>query len=110
MVNKNGFEIVWRYFSWSNQTLATIALWVATAYLVQKGKYRFSSLITSLPATFMSAVTMTYILTANEGFRIPTHYAYPIGILFAATLFILYLVLWTLEIRSKRKKNPVTVE
>ncbi|MBR4724029.1 MAG: carbon starvation protein A, partial [Clostridia bacterium] len=28
IVNDNGFQVIWRYFSWSNQTLAMIALWV----------------------------------------------------------------------------------
>ena len=78
-VNDNGFQIIWRYFSWSNQTLAMIALWVATAYLVRQGRHRFDSLITALPATFMSAVSVTYILTAQEGFRLSTAIAYPVG-------------------------------
>ena len=47
----NGFEIIWRYFSWSNQTLAMITLWVASSYLLKKGKYKFGSLITALPKT-----------------------------------------------------------
>lgn len=50
IANDSGFQIVWRYFSWSNQTLAMIALWVATAYLLKKGKYRFGSLLTAFPA------------------------------------------------------------
>ncbi|MBR3082802.1 MAG: carbon starvation protein A, partial [Clostridiales bacterium] len=29
------FNVLWRYFSWSNQTLAMISLWVATSYLVK---------------------------------------------------------------------------
>lgn len=32
------FNILWRYFSWSNQTLATIALWAAAKYLANNGK------------------------------------------------------------------------
>lgn len=44
----SSFQIVWRYFSWSNQTLAMIALWVATAYLLQKGKMKYGSLLTAL--------------------------------------------------------------
>ncbi len=99
--NENGFNVIWRYFSWSNQTLAMIALWVATAYLVKEGKYRFGSLLTALPAAFMSAVSMTYILTADEGFRLPTAIAYPVGIGFAAALLIAYVVLWT---RRQRKR------
>ena len=110
IVNDNGFGIVWRYFSWSNQTLAMIALWVATAYLIKNGKYRFGSLLTSLPATFMSAVSMTYILTASEGFRIATGVAVPIGIAFAAGAFIMYLVFWTLALRKKRLKREAEKE
>ena len=102
VVNDNGFGIIWRYFSWSNQTLAMIALWVATAYLVKNGKYRFGSLLTALPAAFMSAVSLTYILTASEGFGISIKTAAHVGVVFAMGLFILYLVLWTLKIRSKR--------
>ena len=107
MANDNGFSIIWRYFSWSNQTLAMISLWVATAYLVQKGKYRFCSLLTSIPATFMSAVTMTYILTAKEGFGVAQYVAVPFGLTFAFSLFVLYLALWTLEIRSKRLRGEI---
>ena len=85
------FNVLWRYFSWSNQTLAMISLWVATAYLVKEGKSRFGSLVTALPGTFMSAVSMTYILMAPEGFRISGQIAYPAGALFAAALFGVYV-------------------
>ena len=85
------FNVLWRYFSWSNQTLAMIALWVATAYLLKTHKNKLSSLITALPATFMSAVSMTYILMANEGFRLSAQVGYPVGVAFAAALFIVYL-------------------
>lgn len=87
------FDVLWRYFSWSNQTLAMVALWVATAYLVQRGGKKHASLITAIPAGFMSAVSMTYILMAQEGGRLPGHIAYPIGAAFAAALFVLYVVL-----------------
>ena len=87
------FNVLWRYFSWSNQTLAMIALWVATAYLIKNGKHRFASLITALPASFMSAVSMTYILMAKEGFGLSSAVAYPVGVCFAAALFCLYVVL-----------------
>lgn len=101
--DEKGFGIIWRYFSWSNQTLAMISLWVATAYLIRKGKYRFGSLLTAIPATFMSAVCMTYILTASEGFRISASVAVPIGIGFAAALLIAYIVLWTRSEKQRRK-------
>ena len=87
------FNVLWRYFSWSNQTLAMISLWVATAYLVREGKQRSDSLLTALPAAFMSAVSMTYILMAGEGFSLPAAAAYPAGAAFAAILLIVYIVL-----------------
>ena len=43
-----------------------IALWVSTAYLLKKGKYRFGSLLTAFPAAFMTAVSLTYILMAHS--------------------------------------------
>ncbi len=92
ILNANGFQIVWRYFSWSNQTLAAIALWTATAYLLKKGKYRFGSLLTALPAAFMSAVTVTYILMAKEGFRLSAVIACPAGAALAAALLVVYAV------------------
>ena len=85
------FNVLWRYFSWSNQTLAMISLWVATAYLLKTHKNKLSSLITALPATFMSAVSMTYILMATEGFRLSAQVGYPVGVVFAAGLFVVYL-------------------
>ena len=86
------FNVLWRYFSWSNQTLAMISLWVATAYLVKKHRNKLASLITALPATFMSAVSMTYILMADEGFRLGAGIGYPAGIAFAAILFLIYVI------------------
>ncbi len=96
------FDVLWRYFSWSNQTLAMIALWVATAYLIKEGKYRYGSLITALPAAFMSAVSLTYILMAQEGFRLSASIAYPAGLCFAVALFALYIVL----LRRKTAARP----
>ncbi len=85
------FNVLWRYFSWSNQTLAMISLWVATAYLLKYSRNKLSSLLTALPATFMSAVSMTYILMSKEGFRISSSVAYPIGAVFAAICFCIYI-------------------
>ena len=93
IVNDNGFQTIWRYFSWSNQTLAMIALWVATSYLLKKGKYRFGSLLTALPASFMTAVSLTYILLAKEGFQLDRTISYIAGASGAVILFVIYLVI-----------------
>lgn len=85
------FNILWRYFSWCNQTLAMVAFWVATSYLLKEGKHRVFSLLTAIPATFMSAVSMTYILSAPEGFAIKTAVTYPLGAAFAIGCFAVYM-------------------
>ena len=87
------FNVLWRYFSWSNQTLAMIALWVATVYLIKTREHKITSLITAVPASFMSAVSLTYILMAQEGFGINKDIAYPIGIAFALLHFICYMLM-----------------
>ena len=87
------FNVMWRYFSWSNQTLAMISLWVATAYLLRVNRRKIVSLITAIPAAFMSAVSLTYILMADEGFGLGAGVAYPSGIISALALFIFYTVI-----------------
>jgi carbon starvation protein CstA len=87
------FNVLWRYFSWSNQTLAMISLWVASAYLLKENRSRLGSLITALPAAFMSAVSLTYILMAGEGFGLSASVACPAGIVFAIALFVAYAVM-----------------
>ena len=85
------FNVLWRYFSWSNQTLAMISLWVATAYLIKNKNNKYNSLLTALPASFMSAVSMTYILMAEEGLKLGSGISYFCGIVFAIVCFAFYL-------------------
>jgi len=88
--DKEGFNIVWRYFAWSNQTLAVFTLWAVTVYLTQKKKM---FLVTLIPALFMTVVTVTYIFMAPEGFRLAPWIAYIIAGVVALTFLIIYL-LW----------------
>ena len=87
------FNVLWRYFSWSNQTLAMIALWVATSYLVKNHKNKIASLITAIPATFMSAVSVTYILVAQEGFKLSYSIGYPVGLVAAVLMATNYVMM-----------------
>lgn len=81
------FNILWRYFAWSNQTLAMMVLWMGATYLVKHNKNHW---IATVPATFMTAVSVTYILQAQEGFKLPTTISYPVGIIAAAIAFIYF--------------------
>ncbi len=85
------FDVLWRYFSWSNQTLAMVALWTATAYLLKENHPFSHLLMTALPATFMVGVSATYILMAEEGLRLSTVVAYPVGVACAAGCFVWFL-------------------
>ena len=90
ILSQMNFEIIWRYFSWTNQTLAMIALWTGATYLYRHNPHSLSFLIPGIPAVFMSAVTSTYILQAKEGLELSTSITYPIGIIFAILCAILF--------------------
>lgn len=82
------FTIIWRYFAWSNQTLATIALWAGAVYLANEGKNHW---IATIPGTFMTAVVTTYILIAPEGFRLSETIGYVVGVAAAIVALGLFL-------------------
>ncbi len=80
------FNIVWRYFAWTNQTLAVFTLWAGTIWLYRKShlsqahpskegeRFRKGYLIALLPALFMTMVCSSYIFIAPEGFHLPAHW------------------------------------
>ena len=85
------YRVVWRYFAWSNQTLAVFTLWAGSVFMAKKfGKA--ISFILVIPAMFMSAVCSTYILFAPEGLHLSANVAYPIGLAFAIVCFIVFAV------------------
>ncbi|SFO18542.1 Carbon starvation protein CstA [Pseudobutyrivibrio sp. UC1225] len=84
LISQLNYGVIWRYFSWSNQTLAMIALWTASMYLYKNAKNYW---ITVVPATFMSAVSVTYFFCAPECLHLSTAIAYPIGLV-AALVFL----------------------
>ncbi len=67
--DKNGFNILWRYFAWCNQALSVFTLWAITVYFLREKKRYW---ITFIPAVFMTCVCLSYILVAPEGFGIET--------------------------------------
>jgi carbon starvation protein CstA len=99
-LGKIDYNIIWRYFSWSNQTLAMIVLWAGAMFLFQNKRNFW---ICAVPATFMSAVSMTYFMMAGECmglipfFKNNKAVGYPVGIVFAVAMLALFL--------SATKKN-----
>lgn len=100
LISKVDYQVVWRYFSWSNQTLAMLALWAGAVYLA-KFVSRRASFMAAIPATFMTAVSVTYILIAPEGFHLSASISYPVGIIFAAAMLILFVVKCILHVEKK---------
>lgn len=97
LLTKVDFAIVWRYFAWTNQTLATVVLWAITAFLISERKAYWISFI---PAVFMTAVVVSYLFIAPEGFSLPAHISYISGV--GAALLSFVFTLWYIN-KSDRK-------
>ena len=91
------YDALWRYFAWCNQVLSVFTLWAVTVYLAKNRRLYIVSLV---PALFMTAVTVTYIFFAPEGFgaltdsiwgvRIAYEWALAIGIGTSAVFLALF--------------------
>ena len=94
------FYIVWRYFSWTNQTLAVFTLWSGTVWLYKNGHepsaspiMRHGYLMALVPALFMTMVSVSYILIAPEGLNLPVELRW-VGYLIAGLATLVCLVLF----------------
>lgn len=76
MENKDGFNIIWKYFGWANQTLSVFTLWAITVYLTLKGK---NCLISLVPAVFMTVVCTTFLFISKQAMGIDAGVSYLIG-------------------------------
>lgn len=96
------FTLLWRYFSWANQSLAVIALWVASMYLfIAKKNYW----IAMLPGIFMTYVTTAYILHAEIGFRIPMNITYILSAVITIGIIVLFY-----KYAQQNAKNNMQIE
>lgn len=101
------FDVVWRYFAWTNQTLAVFTLWTGAVFLFKqehpasagtKTPYRWGYLMALLPALFMTMVCSSYILIAPEGLHLPAEKRW-IGYAAAGVVTLSCLVLFCLWAR-----------
>jgi len=93
IMNKDGFNIIWRYFAWSNQVLAAFTLWAITVYLAGKQKNFYVSIF---PAMFMTFITSYFVLMAPTGTYVAGRGipALPAGIIagvFTLTMLFLFI-------------------
>lgn len=94
-----GFDMIWRYFAWSNQTLSVFTLWAVTVYLVRV-KSGYTYYITFIPALFMTAVCATYICVAPEGFGLSSGWS-PYIALVALVVAAVWFGIWYAKRREK---------
>ena len=89
-LNAEGFNILWRYFAWANQTIAVFAFAAITVYLcAKKGAPKYAFLISLLPGTFYIFIISSFLLSQSIGFGLPLNVSYVI----AGVIAVLYLVL-----------------
>lgn len=103
LIDKDGFQVIWRYFAWSNQVLATVTLWAVSIFLVWKGKHYWYTVI---PALFMTMVTSTFIFVAEDeglGTLIPHKVGYILGGVCTLIFFIRF-------IRWEHTRNPKIIK
>ena len=91
----NGFNLIWRYFAWINQTLAVFTLWAITVYLVRSAKMYW---VTLIPALFMTAVCTTYICIAPDGFGLLHSISYAVGVV-CMFVAMVWFVVWKRNIK-----------
>ena len=58
------FDVIWRYFAWSNQTLSVITLWMITSWLMRRGS-RWS-IIALVPAVCMTYVCSSFFFVSGQ--------------------------------------------
>ena len=91
IADSNGFNVIWRYFGWSNQTLSVFMFWTATVYLVKNARSPYY-LITLIPGAFMTAVCVTFILVDKIGLGLsPKLIPWIATGTFAVSLILFYL-------------------
>lgn len=100
MENPDGFNVIWQYFGWSNQTLSVFTLWTITVFLVRKHK---PYVITLIPALFMTTVCSTFIFVSPQALGLNNALGYGLGGLCLLTA-VVWFVWWYRKYTSANKQ------
>ena len=93
LADAEGFQVIWRYFSWANQFLSMVTLWAITVFLSRHLPGKAWYWITLIPALFMSMVTISFLLVAEKeglGSVLPRTAGYCIAAVITAALGVLF--------------------
>ena len=58
------FDVIWRYFAWSNQALSVLTLWMITAWLMRR-RSRFV-LLALIPGLIMTYICASFVFVSNQ--------------------------------------------
>lgn len=97
IADANGFNIIWRYFGWSNQTLAVFTLWTATVYLAREHK---PYIITLIPALFMTVVCTSFACYSNTMLNLGLTASYCAGA-FVLVVTTIWFFCWLKKYKAK---------
>lgn len=95
----DGFNLIWRYFAWTNQTLSVFTLWALTVYMWRAQK---PYIITLIPALYMTMVCSTYIFVAPEGFGM----SYMASLLIAGEITLAVLIFFIYSMKKLEERCP----
>jgi len=88
--NPDGFNVIWSYFGWANQTLAVFTLWAITVYLVREKKTFW---ITLLPSIFMTVVCSSFLMISKNAFGFDMSVGYAVGAI-ALLVSVAWFCIW----------------
>ena len=94
--NPDGFNTIWQYFGWSNQTLSVFTLWTLTVYLVREKKNFW---VTLIPALFMTTVCSTFFFVSKQALGMPLEIGYFLG----GVCFLIAVIYFTYWYRKYQK-------
>ena len=89
--NSSGFQTLWRYFAWSNQTLSLFAFLAISVWMFENGKSKWVW-IPLIPGCFYTFICSCYLATATIGFNLPWNVGYIIGVVLAVAYVVAIIV------------------
>ena len=87
MTDKEGFNTIWSWFGWSNQTLSVFTLWAITVYLIRKKKL---FVITLVPALFMTTVCTTFLASRISGSSVDAEVVAVVSLMISLGWFLVW--------------------
>ena len=99
LITRVDFTVVWRYFAWTNQTLATIVLWTIVVWLAQTRRNRIAAL---LPALFMTFICSSFVFVSDQFFGMENR---TLAYAAAAAITLLVFSIILIKIRRDGRNN-----